>query len=196
MVRSPTHPANAPDPPPAWGRSGDATCPGGDSPQPKQLGAPDLPGSTEPPPGPGPPYTIRIPQQGGTDTPPGAGPEPPRVRGCGHARGTAWLPLEDSPTYRIQYGKRKNALPQQSPRRLLPGCTVGRILPWRTVQSLAPPTPRMSVNNASRTRRLGSTHYDACAVASTEYAASYITSTCASPMGQEKTPSVRESTGR
>jgi hypothetical protein len=72
---------------------GDATCPGGGSPQPKQLGAPDLPGSTGPPPGPGPPYTIRTPQQGGTDTLPGAGPEPPRVHRCGHAcgpRGFHW----------------------------------------------------------------------------------------------------------
>ena len=55
------------------------------------------------------PYTIRTPQQGGTDTLLGAGPEPPRVNGCGHARGTAWLPLEDSPTYRIQYGRRSKA---------------------------------------------------------------------------------------
>ena len=93
----------APDPLPAWGGSGDATCPGGGSPQPKQLGAPDLPRSS------GPPYTIRTPQRGGTDTPPGAGPEPPRVSGCGHARGTVWLPLEDSPTYRIQYGRRSGA---------------------------------------------------------------------------------------
>ena len=55
------------------------------------------------------PYTIRTPQQGGTDTPPGAGPEPPRVSGCGHARGTAWLPLEDSSTNRIQCGRRSRA---------------------------------------------------------------------------------------
>ena len=27
----------------------------------------------------------------------------------------------------------------------LPGCTVGRVLPRRTVQSLAPPTQRISV---------------------------------------------------
>ena len=65
----------------------------------------------------------------------------------------------------------------------------------RTVQSLAPPTPRVSVYNASWTRRLGFAHYDACTVASTDYAAastdyaaSYTTSTGASPMGQEKTP--------
>ena len=55
------------------------------------------------------------------------------------------------------------------------------------MQSLAPPTPRMSVNNASRTRRLGSAHYDACTAASTDYAASYTISTGTSPMGQEKT---------
>ena len=46
----------------------------------------------------------------------------------------------------------------------------------------------MSVYNASWTRRLGFAHYDACTVASTDYAASYTTSTGASPMGQEKTP--------
>ena len=57
------------------------------------------------------PYTIRTPQQGGTDTPPGAGPEPPHVSECGHARRTAWLPLEDSSTNRIQCGRRKCAVP-------------------------------------------------------------------------------------
>ena len=46
----------------------------------------------------------------------------------------------------------------------------------------------MSVYNASWTRRLGFAHYDACTVASTDYAASYTTSTGASPMGQKKTP--------
>ena len=51
---SPTLPANGPDPLPAWGRSGGAACPGEGSPQPKQLGAPDLLGSSGPPPGPGP----------------------------------------------------------------------------------------------------------------------------------------------
>ena len=56
------------------------------------------------------------------------------------------------------------------------------------MQSLAPPTPRMSVYNASWTRRLGFAHYDAYTVASTDYAARHTTSTCASPMGQEKTP--------
>ena len=113
---SPTLPANGPDPLPAWGRSGGAACPGEGSPQPKQLGAPDLLGITGPPPGPGSPYTIRHPAW--------ASPEPPRVRRCGHARGAACLPLEDSPTYRIQCGRRECALPQQSPRRLLLGCTV------------------------------------------------------------------------
>ena len=46
----------------------------------------------------------------------------------------------------------------------------------------------MSVYNVSWTRRLGFAHYDACTVASTVYAATYTTSTGASPMGQEKTP--------
>ena len=45
----------------------------------------------------------------------------------------------------------------------------------------------MSVYNASWTRRLGFAHYNACTVASTDYAASYTISTGTSPMGQEKT---------
>ena len=46
----------------------------------------------------------------------------------------------------------------------------------------------MSVYNTSWARRLGFAHYDAYTVASTDYAASYTTSTGASPMGQEQTP--------
>ena len=46
----------------------------------------------------------------------------------------------------------------------------------------------MSVYYASWTRWLGFAHYDACTVASTDYAASYIAPTGASPMGQVKTP--------
>ena len=46
----------------------------------------------------------------------------------------------------------------------------------------------MSVYNASWTRQLGFAHYDACTVASTDYAASYTISTGASPMGQVKAP--------
>src|SRR6185312_15688256 len=134
---------------------------------------------------PDPSYTIRHPAW--------AGPEPPRVRRCGHAHGAAWLPLEDSPTYRIQCGRRKCALPQQSPRRFLPGCTVGRVLPRRTVQSLAPPTPRMLVYYASWARRLGFAHYDAYMVASTDYAVCYIAPTGALLMGQIKTPFGQES---
>jgi hypothetical protein len=46
----------------------------------------------------------------------------------------------------------------------------------------------MSVYHANWTRRIGLVHYDVYTVASTDYAASYTTSTGASPMGQEKTP--------
>ena len=46
----------------------------------------------------------------------------------------------------------------------------------------------MSVYYASWARRLGFAHYDAYMVASTDYAASYIATTSASPMGQIKTP--------
>ena len=102
--------------------------------------------------------------------------------------GAAWLPLEATPTFCIQCGRWKCALPQQSPRRLLPGCTIGRVLPMSAEQSLAPPTPCISVYYASWTRRLGFAHYDAYTVASTDYAASYIAPTGASPMGQIKTP--------
>ena len=90
----------------------------------KTAGGPGPPREYRTPAGSRTPYTIRTPQQGGTDTPPGAGPEPPRIRRCGRAHGAAWLPLEDSPTYRIKCGRRKCALPQQSPRRLLLGCIV------------------------------------------------------------------------
>ena len=104
-------------------------------------------------------------------------------------RAAAKLPREDSPTYRIQYGRRKCALPQQSPRRLLPGCTIDRALPRHT--------PRMSVCYASWIRQLGFAHHDAYAVDPTVYAATYTASTGASPMGQVKTPpSVREFTVR
>ena len=66
----------------------------------------------------------------------------------------------------------------------MPGCTVDRVLPWYTVQPLAPPTPRMSVCCASWTRRLAFAHHDAYAVDPTVYAATYTTSTGASPTGQ------------
>ena len=79
-----------------------------------------------------------------TNSPPEAGPEPPCVHRYGHAHGRE-ASLEDSPTYRIQCGRCKCALPQQSPIRLLSGCTFDRALPRRTVQPLAPPTPRASV---------------------------------------------------
>ena len=54
----------------------------------------------------------------------------------------------------------------------------------------------MSVCYASWTRRLAFAHHDAYTVDPTVYAATYTTSTYASPTGQEKTPSVREYTGR
>ena len=62
------------------------------------------------------------------------------------------------------------------------------MIPRRTVLSLAPPTTRMFVYYDSWTRRLSFAHYDAYTVASTDYAASYIAPTGASPMGQIKTP--------
>ena len=45
------------------------------------------------------------------------------------------------------------------------------------MQSLVPPTPRMSVYYASWARRLGFAYYDAYMVASTDYAACYIAPT-------------------
>jgi len=83
----------------------------------------------------------------------GAGPRP-----------AARLPLEDSPTCRIQCRRRKCAVTQQSPRWLLPGCTIDRSLPRHIVPPLAPPTPRTSVCYASWTRRLSFAHHDAYAV--------------------------------
>ena len=137
VVRSPTLPANGPGPAPrlrrvrrchvSWRRERSAR-------------------------GPGPPTRSRTPKYypdplaGREQTPRLSGSEAVwgvRSRhasaGAGPRRGAA-LSQEDTPTYRIQYGRRKCALPQQSPRRLLPGCTIDRALPRRAVQPLAPPT--------------------------------------------------------
>ena len=113
-------------------------------------GALDLPRSTGSSYGvPDPPHILSGPLSGeGTNSPPEAGPEPPCVHRYRHAHGRE-ASLEDLSTYRIQFGRRKYALPQQSPRRLLPGCTVDRALPRCTVQPLAPPTSRASVCYAS-----------------------------------------------
>ena len=111
--------------------------------------APDPPTASQTPLGGLDPHILSGPLSGeGTNSPPEAGPEPPRVHRYGHAHGRE-ASLEDLSTYRIQFGRHKYALPQQSPRRLLPGCTIDRALPRRTVQPLAPPTPRVSVCYAS-----------------------------------------------
>ena len=138
----------APDPLPAWGGSGDATYPGGGSPQPKQLGAPDLPGSPGPLPAPD-PICYPDPSAGREQT--------PRLGGsgaatCPQAQVRARLPSflwKTCPPTAFNAGDVKCALPQQSPRRLLPGCTVGRVLPRCTVQPLAPLTPCALVCYAS-----------------------------------------------
>ena len=112
-------------------------------------GAPDPPTASRTPLGGPDPHILSGSLSGeGINSPPQAGPEPPRVHRYGHARGRE-ASLEDSPTYRIQCGRRKCAMPQQSPRRLLPGCTVDCALPRRTVQPLTPPMPRASVCYAS-----------------------------------------------
>ena len=144
-------------------------CPGEGSDQPNSRGPRTPHGVPDP-------HILSGPLSGeGTDTPPG-GVRSRHVSAGTGARAAAKLPREDSPTYRIQYGRRKCTLPQQGPRRLLPGCTVDRALPRHTVQPLAPPTPRMSVCYASWTRRLAFAHHDAYTVDPTVYAATYTTS--------------------
>ena len=64
------------------------------------------------------------------------------------ARAPSFLGKARPPTA-FNAGDVKCALPQQSPRRLLPGCTADCALPRRTVQPLAPPTPRALVCYAS-----------------------------------------------
>ena len=118
----------SPDPFLAREGSGDAACPGEGSAEPKQPGGPDLVR------GPEPPYTIRTPQRGGNRHPAwGVVVRSRHVSTGAGTRAAAKLPREDSPTYRIQYGRHKCALTQQSPRRLLPGCTIDRALPRHTV---------------------------------------------------------------
>ena len=74
MVRLLPHQANGPRPAPSSG-TGPVTprVPEKGALSQKQPAAPDLPR------GPGPPYTIRTPQQGGNRHPAWGGPEPPRV---------------------------------------------------------------------------------------------------------------------
>ena len=140
--------------------------------------------------GPGPPTGSRTPiyypdpSAGREQTPRLWGVRSRHVSAGAGTRAAAKPPREDSPTYLIQYGRRKCALPQQSPTRLLSGCTVDRALPRHTVQPLEPPTPRMSVCYTSWTRRLAFAHHDAYAVDPTVYAATYTTSTGASSTGQ------------
>ena len=55
------------------------------------------------------------------------------------------------------------------------------------MELLAPPTPRLSVCHDSWIRRLGFCYYDAYIIASTGYAASYVSPTGTLLTGQEKT---------
>ena len=84
----------------------------------------------------------------GTDTPPGGS----GAATCPQTQIRARLPSflgKTWPPTGFNAGGVKSALPQQSPRRLSPGCTVDRTLPRRTVKTLAPPTPRASICYAS-----------------------------------------------
>src|SRR6185369_13400870 len=124
------------------------------------------------------------PSPGREQTPRLGGPEPPCVRRRQACARPPSFPRKTRPPTSFNTGDVKCALPQQSPRRLLPGCTVDRALPRHSVQPLAPPTPRMSVCYASWTRRLAFAHHDAYAVDPTVYAATYPISTGTSPTGQ------------
>ena len=140
---TPSHRTNGPGPASRLGWVRVTTCPGEGSTQPKQPG------------GPGPPTGSRTPIH---YLDPLAGREQtPRLRGSGaatcpqaqvHARLPSFLG-KTCPPSAFNAGDDKCALPQQRPRRLLPGCTVGRALPRCTVQPLAPNTPRASVCYAS-----------------------------------------------
>jgi len=120
----------------------------------------------------------------------------PRLRGSGAATcpqaqaraqprgslGKTWPPTA------FNAGDVKCALPQQSPRRLLPGCTVGRTYQgaqysrWSHLcHSHQSATPVRHDSSATE-------YHNAYAVDSTVYAATHTASTGASLMGQVKTP--------
>ena len=128
-----------------------------------------------------------------TETPPGGGLEPSRVRRCRHALGRESFLGKTRPPTAFNTRDVKCAMPQQSPRGLLTGYTVDRALPRCTIRPLAPRTP---VCYASRRDSSATEYHNAYAVDPTVYAATYTAPTGASPMGQVKTLSVRESTGR
>jgi hypothetical protein len=84
----------------------------------------------------------------GTDTPPKGVRSRHVSTGAGTRAATNFLGKARPPTA-FNAGDVKRAMPQQSPMRLLPSCTADRTLPRRTVQPLAPPTPRALVCYAS-----------------------------------------------
>ena len=73
------------------------------------------------------PASVRTSHARRTNIPPGWGPGAPRVPQ--RAGAGASLPLEDSPTHRIQCGWLRRALPRRHAGQLLSGLTVDRILP-------------------------------------------------------------------
>ena len=103
-------------------------------------------------------------------------------------RAAAKLPREDSPTYRIQYGRRKCALPQQSPRRLFQAVLL--IAHYQGAQYSRWRHPRHARQSATPVRHDNSAteYHNAYAVDPTVYAATYTASTGTSPLGQVKTP--------
>ena len=132
----------------------------------------------------------------GTDTSPKSGPEPPRVHRRGNVRGCqassgrlAHLPHSMRETLSALCRSRARGDFRQAVL-LVARYQGAQYSRWRhSHHARQSATPDKHDDSATE-------YHNAYAVDPTVYAATYTTSTGASPMGQEKTPSVRESTRR
>ena len=132
----------------------------------------------------------------GTDTPPRGGPEPPRVRRRRYERGCQASPgrlahLPHSIRETLSVLCRSRARGDFCQAVLLVARYQGaQYSRWHHLCHARQSTMPVRHDNSA------TGYHNGYAVDPTDYTASYTTSTGASPMGQEKTPSVRECTGR
>ena len=142
---------------------------------------------------PGPPYTIRTPQRGGNRHPACGGPEPPRIRRRRHGRDCE---ASSGRLAHLMNSMREALCALYHSRARCDFCqAVLLIARYRGAQCSRWHHPRHVRQSATPVRHDSSAteYHNAYAVDPTVYAATYTASTGVSPMGQVKTPSVRES---
>ena len=182
MVRSPTLPANGPGPAPRLGEGPVTPRAPGEVALSRDSWGPGPP--AEPQTSRGVPGPRRVPDTHIlSDTPPGAGPEPPRVRRCGHALagppGFHWkthllAAFNAVSEYALCHSRARCGICQVA---LLVACYQGaQCSHWRRPRRVCQSTMPVEA------RQLGFAHHDAYIVLSTDYAASYVSPTGASPI--------------